>query len=164
MLGKSLTGFRTRLACLGGLATLAAWLVMGAWVHAWEMRHGMSLVMFLCSSCSCLDGYFGSDRTGSFPLCLQKRQSASPHTTSPYTLSNRLFECVLTIADNKPFFSGWCVVSFIWVWASMTICVIYPVVESRNAVVFVCRGLARDFLSAVGMRAKETGGDRPQRV
>ncbi|KAK8200038.1 Sodium:solute symporter family-domain-containing protein [Phyllosticta capitalensis] len=65
---------------------------------------------------------------------------------------------------NKPFFSGWCVVSFIWVWASMTICVIYPVVESRNAVVFVCRGLARDFLSAVGMRAKETGGDRPQRV
>ncbi|KAL2688012.1 hypothetical protein IWX47DRAFT_686781 [Phyllosticta citricarpa] len=62
-------------------------------------------------------------------------------------------------SDNKPFFSGWCVVSFIWVWASMTICVIYPVVESRNAVVFVCKGLLRDALGAVGMRSKERGGD-----
>ncbi|KAK7533852.1 solute symporter family transporter [Phyllosticta citribraziliensis] len=60
---------------------------------------------------------------------------------------------------NKAFFSGWCVVSFIWVWASMTICVIYPVFESRNAVVFVCRGLMRDTLSAFGMRSKDTGAD-----
>ncbi|KAK7512643.1 solute symporter family transporter [Phyllosticta citriasiana] len=60
---------------------------------------------------------------------------------------------------NKSFFSGWCVVSFIWVWASMTICVIYPVVESRNAVVFVCKGLLRDALGAVGMRSKERGSD-----
>lgn len=30
---------------------------------------------------------------------------------------------------SKTFFTGWVVVSFIWVWASMTICVIYPVVS-----------------------------------
>lgn len=29
---------------------------------------------------------------------------------------------------SKPFFTGWVVVSFIWVWVSMIICVVYPVV------------------------------------
>lgn len=35
---------------------------------------------------------------------------------------------------NKPFFNGWVVVSFIWVWTSMVICVIYPVVSPSLAV------------------------------
>lgn len=54
--------------------------------------------------------------------------------------------------DSKPFFIGWAVVSFIWVWASMCICVIYPIVESRAAIADVSRGLLRDFFGAVGMR------------
>lgn len=29
---------------------------------------------------------------------------------------------------SKSFFTGWVVVSFIWIWVSMTICVIYPIV------------------------------------
>lgn len=54
--------------------------------------------------------------------------------------------------DSKPFFTGWAVVSFIWVWASMCICVIYPAVESRAAIRAVWRGLLRDGFAVVGMR------------
>ena len=45
---------------------------------------------------------------------------------------------------NRAFFTGWCVVSFMWVWASMVICVIYPVVESGGALWAIGRGLGRD--------------------
>ncbi|GAD94882.1 predicted protein [Paecilomyces variotii No. 5] len=45
---------------------------------------------------------------------------------------------------NKPFFSGWVVVSFIWVWTSMVICVIYPVVESVDALRDITKGLFAD--------------------
>lgn len=54
--------------------------------------------------------------------------------------------------DSKPFFTGWAVVSFIWAWASMVICVIYPLVESWGAIRDVSKGLLRDFFSAVRMR------------
>lgn len=55
---------------------------------------------------------------------------------------------------NKPFFTGWVVVSFIWVWTSMCICVIYPVVESRGALRDVSKGLAADFGALLGMSKK----------
>ncbi len=35
---------------------------------------------------------------------------------------------------TKAGFTGWCVVSFLWVWCSMIICVIWPVVESRKTI------------------------------
>ena len=53
---------------------------------------------------------------------------------------------------SKSFFTGWVVVSFIWVWTSMTICVIYPVVESTGALKEVSRGLWRDSLALLGHR------------
>lgn len=31
---------------------------------------------------------------------------------------------------SKPFFTGWVVVSFIWIWTSVMICVVYPVVST----------------------------------
>ena len=34
---------------------------------------------------------------------------------------------------SKPFFTGWVVVSFIWIWVSVMICVVYPVV-SQDAI------------------------------
>jgi hypothetical protein len=37
----------------------------------------------------------------------------------------------------RKMFIGWCVVSFLWVWCSMIICVIWPVVESRVTIWFV---------------------------
>ena len=52
--------------------------------------------------------------------------------------------------DNKPFFRGYVVVSFIWVWVSMGICVIYPVVESTGALKAISEGLWHDMLAAVG--------------
>lgn len=45
---------------------------------------------------------------------------------------------------SRSFFEGWVVVSFIWVWTSMTICVIYPIWESTGALKEVCGGLWRD--------------------
>ena len=53
---------------------------------------------------------------------------------------------------SKPFFVGWVVVSFIWVWTSMTICVIYPVVESTGALKEMAVGLWRDIKALVGGR------------
>lgn len=41
-------------------------------------------------------------------------------------------------------FRGWCVVSFVWVWCSMGICVVWPLVESRGTVAGIARGLVRD--------------------
>ena len=42
------------------------------------------------------------------------------------------------------FFTGWIVVSFIWVWVSFGICVISPLVESRREMAEVAGGLWRD--------------------
>jgi hypothetical protein len=44
----------------------------------------------------------------------------------------------------RKMFVGWCVVSFIWVWCSMVICVIWPVVESRVTIWRIMRGVVRD--------------------
>lgn len=33
---------------------------------------------------------------------------------------------------SKPFFTGWVVVSFIWIWTSVIICVVYPVVSEYH--------------------------------
>ncbi|PSK33428.1 hypothetical protein B9Z65_7315 [Elsinoe australis] len=46
---------------------------------------------------------------------------------------------------NRAFFKGWVVMSFLWVWCSMIICVIWPIVESRGALWDIGRGVARDF-------------------
>lgn len=45
---------------------------------------------------------------------------------------------------SRSFFTGWIVVSFIWVWCSMVICVIWPVWESRSALASIVRGMVRD--------------------
>ncbi|KAK3074964.1 urea permease [Teratosphaeriaceae sp. CCFEE 6253] len=61
---------------------------------------------------------------------------------------------------SKSFFTGWVVVSFIWVWTSMTICVIYPVVESTGALKEMAKGLWMDLLALLGQRkskAREAG-------
>lgn len=50
-------------------------------------------------------------------------------------------------------FVGWCVVSFLWVWCSMVICVIWPVVESRETIWKIAKGIVRDF----GGSAKRVG-------
>ena len=51
---------------------------------------------------------------------------------------------------SRSFFTGWTVVSFIWVWVSMCICVIYPVVESTGALKEVSIGLWRDIKALPG--------------
>lgn len=53
---------------------------------------------------------------------------------------------------GRSFFTGWIVVSFIWVWASMTICVIYPVAESTGALREVSIGLGRDIGALFGRK------------
>ena len=53
---------------------------------------------------------------------------------------------------SKPFFRGWVIVSFIWVWCSMLICVVYPVVESRNALNQISRGALSDIAALFGKR------------
>ncbi|KAK4542497.1 hypothetical protein LTR36_006749 [Oleoguttula mirabilis] len=51
---------------------------------------------------------------------------------------------------SKAFFTGWVVVSFFWVWCSMTICVIYPIVESTGALKEVSIGIWNDFRALFG--------------
>ena len=43
-------------------------------------------------------------------------------------------------------FTGWVVVSFFWVWCSMVICVIWPVVESRKALAEIAKGAWGDLI------------------
>ncbi|EME45527.1 hypothetical protein DOTSEDRAFT_129115 [Dothistroma septosporum NZE10] len=63
---------------------------------------------------------------------------------------------------NRAFFEGWVVVSFIWVWVSMIICVIYPVFESTGALKEVSAGLWGDCKILLGTRkaqAEQSDGD-----
>jgi len=57
---------------------------------------------------------------------------------------------------NRAFFTGFVVVSFIWVWVSMCICVIYPVVESTGALRQISKGLFNDLAAVVGKRKPKT--------
>jgi hypothetical protein len=41
-------------------------------------------------------------------------------------------------------FRGWCVVSFLWVWVSMFICVVWPLLESRTTISKIVKGIVRD--------------------
>lgn len=59
---------------------------------------------------------------------------------------------------NRQFFTGWVVMSFIWVWVSMIICVIYPVVESAGALRDVSKGLWADFGALFGGKKGKVGG------
>lgn len=55
---------------------------------------------------------------------------------------------------SRAFFEGWVVVSFIWVWCSMIICVIYPVVESTGSLAMILKGLGRDVMAVFGGKGK----------
>ena len=41
-------------------------------------------------------------------------------------------------------FKGWCVVSFVWVWVGMVICVLWPLHESRKTIIKIAKGIIRD--------------------
>ena len=62
---------------------------------------------------------------------------------------------------SRAFFTGWVVVSFIWVWTSMTICVIYPVLESTGALRDISRGLGRDLMALFGGRKPKVEQSTP---
>ncbi|KAI1334671.1 solute symporter family transporter [Xylariaceae sp. FL0016] len=53
-------------------------------------------------------------------------------------------------------FRGWCVVSFIWVWVSMIICVIWPLVESRGTMWNILRGSIKDIGTLGNGKTSET--------
>jgi len=57
-------------------------------------------------------------------------------------------------------FIGWCVVSFIWVWCSMIICVVWPVVESRSTIWRIMKGIVRD--AGTGGKGKVGKADRAE--
>ncbi|CZT24017.1 probable solute symporter family transporter [Ramularia collo-cygni] len=60
---------------------------------------------------------------------------------------------------SKSFFTGWVVVSFIWIWLSTMICVVYPVVESTGALGEISVGLSKDVKALVGVRKEKKGHD-----
>ncbi|KAL9112825.1 MAG: hypothetical protein Q9227_002902 [Pyrenula ochraceoflavens] len=60
---------------------------------------------------------------------------------------------------SRATFKGWVVMSFLWVWVSMVICVIYPVVESAGALGEIGKGVIRD-LGGGGRRRKTTQGEK----
>lgn len=59
---------------------------------------------------------------------------------------------------SRAFFTGWCVVSFLWIWCSMCICVVYPVVESTGSLWLIAQGLGRDVGALVGRRKDKVSG------
>lgn len=58
---------------------------------------------------------------------------------------------------SKQFFTGWVVVSFLWIWMSMSICVIYPVVESTGSLRDISAGVWRDLKALFGVRKVKMG-------
>ena len=63
---------------------------------------------------------------------------------------------------SKPFFTGWVVVSFLWVWCSACICIVWPLWESRSALWRICRGLVADM--GTRGRARSKGQQVEERV
>ena len=61
-------------------------------------------------------------------------------------------------AFSRAAFKGWVVMSFIWVWTSMVICVIYPVLESAGALREIIKGIVRD-VGGGGRRKKAEESD-----
>lgn len=55
-------------------------------------------------------------------------------------------------------FTGYCVVSFIWVWISMGICVVWPVLESWVSVRMIFRGIWSDLRGRQRGRKERDGG------
>lgn len=45
---------------------------------------------------------------------------------------------------SKPGFTGWCVVSFIWVWFSAFVCIFWPLCESRGTMMSIVKGVFKD--------------------
>lgn len=58
---------------------------------------------------------------------------------------------------SKAAFTGWIVVSFIWVWVSMIICVVWPVVESMGALRDITKGIMTDLTGKGGARKGVVG-------
>lgn len=52
-------------------------------------------------------------------------------------------------------FTGWVVVSFLWVWCSMCICVIWPVVESWPTISRIFRGVVKDAVTGGSGKASD---------
>ncbi|KAG2419993.1 hypothetical protein HFD88_004790 [Aspergillus terreus] len=61
---------------------------------------------------------------------------------------------------NQKFFTGWVVVSLMWIWASVLICVVYPVVESAGALRDITRGLWMDLRATMGVRKPKVSGSQ----
>ncbi|KAJ5336423.1 uncharacterized protein N7506_004445 [Penicillium brevicompactum] len=59
---------------------------------------------------------------------------------------------------SRSFFTGWVVVAFIWIWVSVLICVVWPVVESLGALRGISAGLWIDLRSLVA-GANERGSE-----
>ncbi|PWY67928.1 urea transporter [Aspergillus heteromorphus CBS 117.55] len=61
---------------------------------------------------------------------------------------------------SKGFFTGWVVVSLMWIWASVMICVVYPVVESAGALRDISGGAWADIRALLGKSKGrvQTGG------
>lgn len=45
---------------------------------------------------------------------------------------------------SKAGFTGWCVVSFIWVWFSACVCIFWPLWESRGTMIAIAKGVFKD--------------------
>ena len=54
-------------------------------------------------------------------------------------------------------FTAWIVVSFLWVWCSMCICVVWPVVESWGTIWGIVKGVVRDLGTLGGRRTRDVG-------
>lgn len=59
---------------------------------------------------------------------------------------------------SRAFFTGWVVVAFIWIWVSVLICVVWPVVESLGALRGISAGMWVDLRSLVA-GANERGSE-----
>ncbi|CAG7960760.1 unnamed protein product [Penicillium salamii] len=55
---------------------------------------------------------------------------------------------------SRPFFTGWVVVAFIWIWISVLICVVWPVMESLGALRGISTGVWVDLRSLAGSASK----------
>ncbi|KAJ5644553.1 hypothetical protein N7507_010564 [Penicillium longicatenatum] len=62
---------------------------------------------------------------------------------------------------SKPFFTGWVVVSFLWIWISVFICVVYPIVESAGALGNISKGVWMDLKALCGYRKERTTSPVP---
>ncbi|CAL3973009.1 unnamed protein product [Diplocarpon coronariae] len=63
------------------------------------------------------------------------------------------------VADGRQFYSAWLVISIIWVWGTLLVAGLYPLIDGRRQILSICRALWKGEREGPESAAESTGAD-----